>query len=535
MKKYTKNIITVFLSAIMVFALCGGVFAADTNLAPNEDCADGAASLSAADGISIIPDLVKEPEPTDGNLIIVIDPGHGDNDSGTLTVDGSRECDLNMKVAKYLGAYLEQYSNVTVYYTHQNGYNTGRVTLDRVQRAAVAAQYGADIVISLHFNAAGGQGSVMLLSVLEEYRLTDLGENISAELTALGIKYNSPYLRKSENEEYWTDNKRLADYYGMIRQSAYYDIPAIIVEHCFVDNAYDYYNFASSDAKLKALAEADGRGIVKYFGLDQTPSVTTLENARYVALQKIENQYKSMDLSNYSAYHRAKIEEIYTDSKKRVLIANNIGKINFTADNMVKILSNYPTLSGTDTMFSDVKKSDWFCPAVEYCVDEKLFYGTSLNTFSPYAPITRGQFIAVLGRSEGIAEITPAETIFRDVDPNTYYAPHIRWATDANIVAGLGNGLYGPDQQIRREDLLRMLCNYCTAKNIELPTVSQKTIADFNDGGNVDTWATDAVNWAIAKGIVVGDEKGYLNPRDDTNRAEVAQIMMNFTKAVNEL
>ena len=48
MKKYTKNIITVFLSAIMVFALCGGVFAADTNLAPNEDCADGAARADEA-------------------------------------------------------------------------------------------------------------------------------------------------------------------------------------------------------------------------------------------------------------------------------------------------------------------------------------------------------------------------------------------------------------------------------------------------------------------------------------------------------
>ena len=239
-----------------------------------------------------------------------------------------------------------------------------------------------------------------------------------------------------------------------------------------------------------------------------------------------------MDLSRYSAYHQNKIRTVYEDAKKRIGIANNSGKIDLTAERAVKTLQNYPKLGADDTVFSDVRKNDWFCPAVEYCVDKKLFYGTSNTTFSPYQDVTRGMFITVLGRYHGNAETTPTSTKFSDVDPAMYYAPHIKWATDAGIVAGLGNNLYGPEQKIRREDLLRMLHNYCVANNIELPTVSNKTIADFKDGSKVDSWAIDAMNWAIAKGIVVGDEKGYLNPRDNTLRAEVAQIMMKFTKAI---
>lgn len=532
MKKHHVKWLSVILSLIFIFICSSFAMASSPQIAPDEESADHTVSLSAEDGISIIPPLVDMPPITNGDLIIVLDPGHGANDSGTLTVDGSYECTLNMVVAKYLKSYLEQYDNVTVYLTHEEKYNYNKQTLDRVERAAVAASHGADIVISLHFNAVGGTGSVMLLSVLEEYRLTGLGEAISAELSALGIKYNAPYLRKSENEEYWTDNIRLADYYGMIRQPLYYEIPSLIIEHCFVDNSSDYYNFASSDAKLKALAEADGRAIVSYFGLKETPSATTLENTRYTALQKLNNQYLSMDLLNYNAYHRGKIVQVYDEAKKRIEIANNIGKIDLTVNRAVKTLQNYPTLGPNETTFYDVKKNEWFYPAVTYCVENKLFYGTTDSTFSPYGQITRGQFIAVLGRLAGVAETTPTQTKFSDVNPNQYYAPHILWATEQHIVAGIDENRYGPDQNIRREDLLRMLHSYCTTNNIELPSISTKTIHDFADGNKVDSWAIADVNWALEKGIIVGYNDNTINPTGSTSRAEVAQIMMSFQKSI---
>ncbi|MBQ1251497.1 MAG: N-acetylmuramoyl-L-alanine amidase, partial [Firmicutes bacterium] len=366
MKRYLLKLLPLLLVAMLLLTFSCGLAAKDLTL-PEEESADSTGYgliTPSVDGLTLIPPLVPTPEITDGNLIIVIDPGHGNKDSGTLAVDGSYECTLTLKVAKYLKAYLEQYDNVTVYMTHEDPYNPRVATLDRVQRAAIAAGYGADVVISLHFNAVGGSGSVMLLSVLEEYRLTALGQSISNELSGLGIKSNSPLLRKSGSNEYWTDNVRLADYYGMIRQPAYYEIPAIIVEHCFVDNANDYYSFASSDAKLKALAEADGRGIVKHFKLNENISATTLESIRQSALQKLENQYASMDLSRYSAYHQNKIKTVYEDAKKRIGIANNSGKIDLTAERAVKTLQNYPKLGADETVFADVQKNDWFCPAV---------------------------------------------------------------------------------------------------------------------------------------------------------------------------
>lgn len=532
-QKKTFRMITLVLCFAMIFAFGSNVYAANstTHSYTNEE----SATYTEPDlGIQPFTGVTPFTAPN-GNLVIVLDPGHGATDPGAIGINDARESDLNLAVARYCKAYLENFNNITVYLTHEENYNPSvyKKKLELPERAAIADVYDADLMISMHFNSSASntaRGAEIYVSRLEEFEMNKLAETILSNLGDLGLREIGVKTRASANGTHWNGGDRLADYYGIIYHPACREIPSMIIEHCFINNIDDYTAFASSNEKLKALGEANAKAIISYFGLDREPVSTTLENIRHTSLQTLEEAYTATKNNKYTTTYKAKVEATYADAKARIEAANNIGKIELTVNRAVKTLNNYPTGS-----FNDVKPNDWFAPAVDYCSKNGLFFGTSDTTFSPNQFITRGEFITVLGRMEGIPETTPTQTKFKDVNPAKFYAPHIRWASEANIVAGTSDTTYEPDEKIRREDLARMLHNYCIVKGIELPKVSEKTYHDFKDANKVDEWAKDAINWIISTGIMQGDEKGLLNPRDNTTRAEVAQIMMQFSKALETL
>lgn len=212
---------------------------------------------------------------TDGTpqkLTIVLDPGHGGDQSGAAR-DGEsvEEKTLNLKIARYLKEELETYENVTVYLTREDDSD-----VDLPDRTRVSVDKKADVMISLHNNAAGAcaaydHGCTVLAAkdgykdalALEEQKLSC---NILNELSKLGIEDQGILLRDSEaNEKY--PNGTLADYYAIIRGGVTNDIPTVLIEHAFIDNASDYAKYLSSDEKLSKLAEADATGIARYYQL----------------------------------------------------------------------------------------------------------------------------------------------------------------------------------------------------------------------------------------------------------------------------
>lgn len=528
MKKKLRGILTLFCTISFLFAFSCGILAAEASVYADEEGDDGASLISPP---AVTPDTLTA-SATNGKLIVVLDPGHGGSESGTYTVasgsTGLYEKYYNLKVAQYCKAYLEQYygGKVTVLLTR-----TGDTVLSRPERAQIAAGYGADLMLSIHFNgnsSSSANGGEVYVSCLEEYALTGLGSQIVNNLGDLGIKKRGVFTRDSEDGTYWTDGKRLADYYGIIKYPAYYEIPSCIIEHCFLTNSSDYA-FANSEDDLKKLGEADAKAIATYFNLGSESS-TTIENTRYTAKNQLTTYYNTLDLTDYSATYQTKINNVYQDALSRIEIANGTGKINLTLNRALKTIENYPTsIMG----FNDVKRSDWFCNAVIYSVQNDLFNGTSNTTFSPRSSITRGMFIAVLGRNSGVNGTTPADTNFSDVNANRYYAPFIAWAADDDIVTGVTATTFAPDAAITREDLVTMLYRYAEAKSIGVSTATGKTISDFGDGGKVDSWALEAMNWAVGSGIINGDELGMLNPQSYTTRAEAAKIMMVFKQQSN--
>ena len=214
-------------------------------------------------------------------LVIALDPGHGGMDSGMTAVNGVGEKVFTLQIANYLKAELEKYSNVKVVMTRTND-----TYIDLEPRAEKAKQLGASVLISLHLNALNGgiQGAEVYYpnanySPSAHQTGLNLAQNVLRELTGLGItnrgihvKYVSDTVtgQPAHDPKYDYADGSVGDYYGIIRHSKKRGIAAIIIEHCYADNWSDFNRFLSSNQKIKNLALADARGIVKAFGLTKT-------------------------------------------------------------------------------------------------------------------------------------------------------------------------------------------------------------------------------------------------------------------------
>ncbi|MBE7064359.1 MAG: hypothetical protein E7384_00870 [Ruminococcaceae bacterium] len=219
----------------------------------------------------------------EGNLIIMLDPGHGGEDGGAEnTVDGVyyNENKLMLKVANYAKAELTQYPGVTVLLTREN--NDTYLTL--AERVSKATANGAHTIISLHANSYSGSsanGAEALVSY-GSYRPTvaaasrSIGTKILSELASLGIK-NRGLIKKFDNQgeiiEYYPDGS-LQDYYGIVQRAIRGGIPGVIIETAFISNSSDVRKFFSSDEKLESLGKAIATGIANHYGLSKSSTAS---------------------------------------------------------------------------------------------------------------------------------------------------------------------------------------------------------------------------------------------------------------------
>ena len=160
----------------------------------------------------------------------------------------------------------------------------------------------------------------------------------------------------------------------------------------------------------------------------------------------------------------------------------------------------------TGKTFVDVAKSDWFADAVAYVTDKGLMNGTGSDTFSPNASTTRGMLMTILARYAG--EDTTGGA--------TWYEKGMNWAKAKGVSDGTN-----PNADITREQLVTMLYRYAGS-----PKADGK-LDSFSDSASVSTYAADAMQWAVANGIVNGSN-GKLNPQNNATRAQVAAILMRF-------
>ena len=182
--------------------------------------------------------------------------------------------------------------------------------------------------------------------------------------------------------------------------------------------------------------------------------------------------------------------------------------------------------------FTDVGMDAWYHDAVDYAIENGMMNGVGNNRFAPESNLTRAMLVQVLWNLEGKPEAS-AITEYSDVASDAWYYDAVQWATAENIVGGYGNGIYGSEDDITREQMALMLYRYAQYKGYDT-TQSGADVQDFTDYEDISDWALEGMTWAVNAGLLNGKGNGILDPTGNATRAEVAQILMNFCENIVE-
>ena len=220
----------------------------------------------------------------------------------------------------------------------------------------------------------------------------------------------------------------------------------------------------------------------------------------------------------------------WTSSNEKVAKVDSYGKVTAVGVGDATITASI----GAETIsyklhvllpFTDVNKSDWYYNAIEYTYQNGIISGATDTEFRPSAKITRGMIVTILWRMEGSPKVTGVED-FTDVT-GQYYYDAVRWAAKNGVVNGYGDGRFGPNANITREQLATILCNY--AKYKKKNTNVTVDISKYKDWNKVSSYARASMQWAIKTGVVTGKENGTkVDPQGTATRGEAACMIYNY-------
>ena len=186
-------------------------------------------------------------------------------------------------------------------------------------------------------------------------------------------------------------------------------------------------------------------------------------------------------------------------------------------------------------MFTDVTKN-WAYPGIQYCVTHGIMGGMGDGTFAPTGTTTRAQIVQILYNLEGTPAVS-GTTPFTDLTAN-WYKPAILWAYQNNVVAGTSPTTFAPDQPVTREQIAVILTQYMFHVLKMNRTWTPADLSTFPDGAQVSSWAKEAMQDAVALGLINGTKASdgvvYLDPQGSAARQQVATILMNFCQNVKK-
>ena len=218
------------------------------------------------------------------------------------------------------------------------------------------------------------------------------------------------------------------------------------------------------------------------------------------------------------------------------------GEVYPAGDNVVSSTDSVLKATWKDTtevdvtqMFTDVTKN-WAYPGIQYCVTHGIMGGMGDGTFAPTGTTTRAQIVQILYNLEGTPAVS-GTTPFTDLTAN-WYKPAILWAYQNNVVAGTSPTTFDPDQPVTREQIAVILTQYMFHVLKMERTWTPANLSKFPDSAQVSSWAKEAMQDAVALGLINGtktpDGVVYLDPQGSAARQQVATILMNFCQNVKK-
>lgn len=184
--------------------------------------------------------------------------------------------------------------------------------------------------------------------------------------------------------------------------------------------------------------------------------------------------------------------------------------------------------------FNDVPVTAWYCAEVSYAYSMGLVNGMSDTQFMPTRTVTRGQFITMLGRMLMPEGYKPGDQTprFEDVKAGSYYEIYVLWAAEKGVVNGISETSFGPDREIRRQDMATMIYRAQKLNLTSMLTYSASAVT-FADAAQISAYAKDAISSLQQQGLLKGDTKNNVNPLKSLTRAESAAVIARLHAGVN--
>lgn len=173
--------------------------------------------------------------------------------------------------------------------------------------------------------------------------------------------------------------------------------------------------------------------------------------------------------------------------------------------------------------FADVAENMWFYQAVKYAYDNGFMTGISDSEFAPNSTLTRAMFVSSLYRIENEPTVN-GELNFNDVSDDSWYGKAILWAYNNDIISGITENEFVPNNDITREQMASILYRFAQFKGYNL---NSEEVA-YSDANEIADYAVESVKWAYCEGIMTGDENHNFNPKASTTRAQAASVFMRL-------
>ncbi len=178
--------------------------------------------------------------------------------------------------------------------------------------------------------------------------------------------------------------------------------------------------------------------------------------------------------------------------------------------------------------FTDVNVYDWYYNSVKYVYANNMMAGTDTTIFSPNVTTNRAMIVTILHRLDGKPTATASN--FIDVEQNQYYTNAVAWASANGIVSGYGNGNFGPNDTITREQMAAILYRYAQYKGYD--TTQKNNLSNYIDAKDINAYAVEALQWANQVGMITGVTDTTLVPNGSATRAQVSSILMRFCENI---
>lgn len=189
---------------------------------------------------------------------------------------------------------------------------------------------------------------------------------------------------------------------------------------------------------------------------------------------------------------------------------------------------NLPYCKGTDDCpsldFSDLDPEAWYHLYVDFAIENGLMQGYGDGIFGPEKTLSRAMIVQVLYNLEDQPAVRGTDP-YTDTEEGAWYTDAILWASENGLIKGYGNGMFGPNDALTREQMATIFYRYCQLKGYSL---TEGSYDHFSDHEKVSGYAEQAVRWAVGNGLLIGNDDGLLCPGCKSNRAEFAAVLQRF-------